>query len=75
MAVATAQAVQLELDRCCLATSLLTATARAHWGLPCTLTAPSPPDVMAASPPDSIKAKFEKQVSLVYLLHAVLLQS
>ena len=62
VAMATGQAVQMELDRFSLATSLLTVAARAHWGLPCALAAPSPPDVMGTTPPDATKAKFEKQV-------------
>ena len=69
VAVAAGQAVQVELDRFSLATSLLAVASRAHWGLPCALAAPSPPDVMGATPPDSIKAKFEKQVCL-HLNHA-----
>lgn len=63
VAVAGGQAVQLELDRFSLATSLLSLASRAHWALPCTLIAPNPPDVMGPTLPDSIKAKFEKQVS------------
>jgi len=63
VAVAGGQAVQVELDRFSLATSLLALASRAHWALPCTLAAPNPPDVMGATPPDSIKAKFEKQAS------------
>ena len=65
VAVAAGQAVQVELDRFSLATSLLAVASRAHWSLPCALAATSSPDVMGATPPDSIKAKFEKQVCLV----------
>ena len=73
VAVAGGQAVQVELDRFSLATSLLSLASRAHWALPCTLAAPNPPDVMGATLPDSIKAKFETQASsqrsrLSYLL-------
>ena len=62
MAVATSQAVQVEVDRFSLATSLLAVAARAHWGLPCVAAAPSPPEMLGSAPPDSVKAKFEKPV-------------
>lgn len=63
VAVAASQAVQVEVDRFSLATSLLSVAARAHCGLPCAITPLSPPEVLGAAPPDSVKAKFEKQVS------------
>ncbi|KAL0048541.1 hypothetical protein WJX82_005372 [Trebouxia sp. C0006] len=66
VAVAGGQAVQVELDRFSLATSLLTLASRAHWALPCTLAAPNPPDVLGATLPDSIKAKFEKQTGMTF---------
>lgn len=62
VAVATSQAVQVEVDRFSLATSLLAVAARAHCGLPSATTPLSPPEVLGATPPDSVKAKFEKQV-------------
>ena len=62
VAVATSQAVQVEVDRFSLATSLLAVAARAHCGLPCAVTPLSPPEVLGATPPDSVRAKFEKQV-------------
>ena len=62
VALATSQAVQIEVDRFSLATSLLAVAARAHCGLPCAASAPSPPELLGAAPPDTLKAKFEKQV-------------
>lgn len=64
VAVAAGQAVQLEVDRFSLATSLLLAAAKAHWGQPAELEANSPPDVLGTDPPAALKAKFEKAVSL-----------
>ena len=66
VAVAAGQAVQVELDRFSLATSLLAVAAKSHWGLPCVLAAPSLPDVMGPTPPDSVKSKFEKQVDYMH---------
>ena len=68
MAVAASHAVQLEVDRFSLATSLLAVAARAHCGLPCAVTPLSPPEVLGATPPDSVKAKFEKQVGCLLSL-------
>ena len=62
VAVAASQAVQVEVDRFSLGTSLLAVAARAHYGLPCAVTPPSPPEVLGTTAPDSVKAKFEKQV-------------
>ena len=73
VAVATSQAVQVEVDRFTLATSLLAVAARAHYGLPCAVTPPSPPEVLGTTPPDSVKAKFEKQVGCLLRLHVLLL--
>ena len=67
VAVATSQAVQVEVDRFSLATSLLAVAARAHCGLPAAVTPHSPPEVLGATPPDSVKAKFEKQVGTLAL--------
>lgn len=63
VAVAASQAVQLEVDRFSLATSLLAVAAKAHWGQPATLSAPSPPHVLGTDPPEAIRSKFEKSVS------------
>lgn len=73
VAVAASQAVQVEVDRFTLATSLLAVAARAHYGLPCAVTPPSPPEVLGTTPPDSVKAKFEKQVGCLLRLHVLLL--
>ncbi|KAL3141664.1 hypothetical protein ABBQ32_004356 [Trebouxia sp. C0010 RCD-2024] len=66
VAVAASQAVQVEVDRFSLATSLLSVAARAHCGLPCAITPLSPPEVLGAAPPDSVKAKFEKQTAMSF---------
>lgn len=63
VAVASSQAVQLEVDRFSLATSLLLTGAKAHWGLPCHPAPPSPPDVLGTDPPEAVKPKFEGKVS------------
>ena len=73
VAVAASQAVQVEVDRFSLATSLLAVAARAHSGLPYAVAPPSPPDVLGASPPDSVKTKFEKQVCCLLRLYLLLL--
>ena len=72
VAVATSQAVQVEVDRFSLATSLLAVAARAHWGLPCAAAAPSPTEVLGSAPPDCLKAKFEKPVGCTQDAHATL---
>lgn len=71
VAVAASQAVQVEVDRFSLATSLLAVAARAHSGLPCAVAPPSPPEVLGATPPDSVKTKFEKQVCCLSGLIAI----
>lgn len=75
VAVAASQAVQVEVDRFSLATSLLAVAARAHYGLPCAVTSPSPPEILGTTPPDSIKAKFEKQVGRLLGLDVMLRSS
>lgn len=75
VAVAASQAVQVEVDRFSLATSLLAVAARAHCGLPCAVTCPLPPEVLGTNPPDSVKAKFEKQVGRLLRLHVLLLST
>lgn len=75
VAVAASQAVQVEVDRFSLATSLLAVAARGHCGLPCAVTPPSVPEVLGTTPPDSVKAKFEKQVGRLLKLHMLLLNT
>ena len=75
VAVAASQAVQVEVDRFSLATSLLAVAARGHCGLPCAVGPPSLPEVLGTTPPDSVKAKFEKQVGRLLTLQTLLLNT
>lgn len=70
VAVAGSQAVQLEVDRFSLATSLLLAAAKAQWGQPADLAASPPPDVLGTDPPEAVKPKFEKAVSFCTWMQA-----